>query len=279
MILWFIDRLIRYYKSSKVFPVVDIQVLNNGDTTQISLQPSGFSFKAGQYAFINIPSITPLEWHPFTISSAPGETALTFHIKNMGKNTWTARLARIYGGEGSSFAAITALPIVNVDGPYGNPPDFAAHQNIVLIAGGIGITPMISILKDLQQLHKQNEVKLGHLKNVYLMWVVRDLAILDMFREVFDDITNDHSCKDVFHIMLRVTQRSFSAKAVVDSPPPFNPPPVMGRPNIQQEFSDIAAVCGTNVLAMVCGPAPMVKEVQTAAYTFKFDLHMETFEL
>jgi ferredoxin-NADP reductase len=194
----------------------------------------------------------------------------------MGKNTWTARLARIYGTGGQSFARITSLPVVNIDGPYGYPPDFEHQHNIVLVAGGIGITPMISIVKDLHQLRKQNDPKAMRLKNLYLLWVVRDLAILEMFRDVFDEIHNDHTCKGVFHIMLRVTQRSFSAKIEGST---FNPPPVLGRPNLQQEFADIATVCGTSVLAMVCGPEPMVKEVQSAAYRCHFELHTETFEL
>ena len=53
----------------------------------------------------------------------------------------------------------------------------------------------------------------------------------------------------------------------------------IGRPNLHQEFADVAAKCGKHVLAMVCGPAPMVREVESASYKFHFDLHMETFEL
>jgi len=278
MILWFIDRLIRYRKSSKTFPVVDLVVHNKGDATQIILKANGFAFRAGQYAFINIPSITPLEWHPFTISSAPDETTLTFHVKNMGKTTWTARLARMYGGDGLSFNRMASLPVINIDGPYGNPPDYTSQENIYLVAGGIGITPMISILKDLYQLHKQNDPKVRYIKNIYLLWVVRELPVLNMFREIFDEICNDSTCRDKFHIMLRVTQRSFSTK-IVNEGPPINPPPVMGRPNIHQEFSDVEAKCGKHVLAMVCGPTPMIREVEAASYHYHFEFHMETFEL
>jgi hypothetical protein len=53
----------------------------------------------------------------------------------------------------------------------------------------------------------------------------------------------------------------------------------LGRPNIHQEFTDVAAKTGNHVLAMVCGPAPMVAEVETAALKHRFELHMETFEL
>jgi len=279
MILWFVDRLIRFYKSATVVPVASIHSHANGDITQINLLPpnGGFTFRAGQYAFINIPSITPLEWHPFTISSSPGDATLTFHIKNMGKNTWTARLARIYGRD----ATIDSLPVVNIDGPYGNPPPFNdQHDTLLLVAGGIGITPIISIFKDQYQLHKQNHRDAKKLKHIYLLWVVRDLSSLEMFRDVFDDISSDLHSQSKFHLILRVTQRSFSkAYGLTADAAPLNPQPIMGRPNLHQEFGDIARECGNHVLAMVCGPNLMVKEVQSAAFKCKFELHVETFEL
>jgi predicted ferric reductase len=45
---------------------------------------------AGSYASINIPSIAQFEWHPFTISSAPEDKYLRFHIRRAGD--WTSAL-------------------------------------------------------------------------------------------------------------------------------------------------------------------------------------------
>lgn len=36
----------------------------------------------------------------------------------MGKDSWTSRLAKVYGGNDKSFNAVSTLPVVNVDGPY-----------------------------------------------------------------------------------------------------------------------------------------------------------------
>ena len=44
-------------------------------------RPPRFRFKAGQYVRIMVPAISRHEWHPFTLSSAPGDPLLGLHIK------------------------------------------------------------------------------------------------------------------------------------------------------------------------------------------------------
>ena len=40
-----------------------------------------FDFYGGQYAFLHFPTVSTLQWHPFTISSAPSDDKVTFHIQ------------------------------------------------------------------------------------------------------------------------------------------------------------------------------------------------------
>ena len=98
-------------------------------------------FKPGQFAWIRMGS-TPLgfEEHPFTIASAPDPTgAVQFTVKQLGDFS---------GGIGD----ISAGDRVWVDGPHGAfTPDHHDATGLVLIAGGVGITPMISILRSLAQ--------------------------------------------------------------------------------------------------------------------------------
>lgn len=67
-----------------------------------------FNYKAGQYAFILIPSLSFLQWHPYSISSAPQESTITFHVADNGN--WSRAVTRM-----SDDKPVT----VKIDGPYG----------------------------------------------------------------------------------------------------------------------------------------------------------------
>ena len=114
-----------------------------GSTRLVTLRPighTGFEFDAGQFAWLTT-GRSPLlsQKHPLSIASAP--SALTgprphvqFAIKALGD--WSS----------SVVPALRAGHRVWIDGPYGafTPP--AGDSPLVLIAGGIGIAPMRSIL-------------------------------------------------------------------------------------------------------------------------------------
>ena len=75
--------------------------------------------------------------HPFSISAAPNGRFLRFTIKELGD--YTATLQRIPIGTG-----------VFVEGPYGALTGAArTRARVLLVAGGIGITPLRSLLEEL----------------------------------------------------------------------------------------------------------------------------------
>ena len=50
--------------------------------TQVVALPKDFEHFAGQFAYLHFPTVSVLEWHPFTISSAPSDgRSITFHIR------------------------------------------------------------------------------------------------------------------------------------------------------------------------------------------------------
>jgi predicted ferric reductase len=120
-------------------------------TWTLVLEPlghAGMSFKPGQFAWLTIGS-TPfsMQQHPFSIaSSAARHSYLEFTIRELGDFTSTIGNVKI----GSS---------VFVEGPYGAfVPDLTSSRGLVLIAGGVGIAPMMSILRTLNDTNDQRPV-------------------------------------------------------------------------------------------------------------------------
>ncbi|XP_042455712.1 respiratory burst oxidase homolog protein A-like isoform X1 [Zingiber officinale] len=128
-------------------------------TLQMS-KPAAFRYKSGQYMFVQCPAVSPFEWHPFSITSAPGDDYLSVHIRQLGD--WTRELKRVFaaacepsvaGKSGllrADEATKKSLPKLLIDGPYGAPAqDYKKYDVLLLVGLGIGATPFISILKDL----------------------------------------------------------------------------------------------------------------------------------
>ncbi|CAL8292042.1 unnamed protein product [Boreogadus saida] len=75
--------------------IVEVNLLPSKVTHLVIKRPPFFTFKPGDYLYINIPDIATYEWHPFTISSAPEQSdTLWLHIRSMGQ--WTNRLFEFF---------------------------------------------------------------------------------------------------------------------------------------------------------------------------------------
>ena len=98
---------------------------------------SAFSFQAGQFAWVTFNRRHPVTDHPFSIASAPGELpTLRLIIKANGDFTREV---------GSILAGTPAY----LDGPHGSFIVSPEAKSIVLIAGGVGVAPILSILQSL----------------------------------------------------------------------------------------------------------------------------------
>lgn len=155
------ERTLRAFRSG-YYPVRLLKVAiypGNVLTLQMS-KPAAFRYKSGQYMFVQCPAVSPFEWHPFSITSAPGDDYLSIHIRQLGD--WTQELKRVFseaceppvaGKSGLLRADETTknnLPKLLIDGPYGAPAqDYTKYDVLLLVGLGIGATPFISILKDL----------------------------------------------------------------------------------------------------------------------------------
>lgn len=117
-IAWALDLMLRYIITQRKVSVK--ATLLPGNVLRLTF-PKCFSYKAGQYAFLMFPPVSRFEYHPFTISSAPEEADMTFHIRELGD--WSKSFAayvkkQIDSGCANDLNQITLD--VFLEGPYGS---------------------------------------------------------------------------------------------------------------------------------------------------------------
>ncbi|MDU8927508.1 ferredoxin reductase family protein [Alisedimentitalea sp. MJ-SS2] len=151
-------------------------------TWEVTLTPQrhdGMRYKAGQFAWISIGrSAISLNENPFSIASAPASgNKLQFVIKELGDFTRT--LGRIQPGTRAY-----------VDGPHGNMmiDNHGVATGIAMVAGGVGIAPILGILR---QLHLENDPR----PTTLLYGNRREDQIV--YRDELDNLARDHGTRVV----------------------------------------------------------------------------------
>jgi predicted ferric reductase len=145
------DTPIAGQEQKNIWKVVKV-VPENHDSNSLYLEGPEDRFilrKAGQYASIRI--MRPDGWsepHPFTISGAPEDALLRLTIKKEGKFT-------------SAIGDLEPGAPVKCMGPLGMfCKDIDTKPSIVMIAGGVGITPFLSVLRHFRNIKTSNKVTL-----------------------------------------------------------------------------------------------------------------------
>lgn len=137
------------------------------DIFTLKLKPEKkFFFRAGQFCFLRLAKDKLYARHPFTIASSPPEDEICFTVKLEGK--FTKALAGLKSGEE-----------VIIEGPFGifTPEDRA--KDLVFMAGGVGITPFMSIIRDRLLENKT--------QNIILLYGVKTRADI-IYRQELDKI-------------------------------------------------------------------------------------------
>ncbi len=146
----------------------------SSNTVSIKLEPQGraLSFQAGQFVFVRFKSRgLSTESHPFSICSGPEEPV----VKSLGD--YTEKLTKLQPGE-----------LASVEGPFGKfSYRQAVHKQQIWLAGGVGITPFVSMAKDLN--------KSGHKVDLY--YCVNEQAEAVLLKELME-IAKDNKNFRVF---------------------------------------------------------------------------------
>lgn len=201
---------------------------------EIELEPTEgqaiMTYKAGQYAFIRfVDSSISKESHPFSLSSAPsfGQDNLQMIIKEMGD--FTKSLSQVEVGDK-----------VTLEGPYGNyfPHETVdSHTPMVLMSGGIGVTPNLSILR-----HEIAEQTNRRIVFVWGITMKNDLMFINELRQLEKEWPNFS-----YHII-------FSGENVEGYPHGFISDEFLAEIGVNELYSEANFY--------ICGPAIMINHTK-----------------
>jgi len=196
------------------------------NTYNVLLQPKAkkIDYAPGQFAFLKLyRESLPTEEHPFTISSSPTNGKnISFTIKNSGDYTSTVK----YTVPGDR---------ARIDGPYGHFSFLRyAPCDLLFIAGGVGITPILSMIRYLRDTNDE--------RSWTLIWGNRTEDDI-IFRKEIEQITSPD--RRVIHVLSE--QEDWQGeRGIID------------KPMLDRLLNDN----DRNARVFLCGPPPMMTAVR-----------------
>jgi predicted ferric reductase len=227
--------------------IVEVRPQRNDSSTMI-IEPEGhegLDFRAGQFLWITVgDSPYSMQQHPFSIASCPSDRCIELTVKELGDFT-------------ESVKHVEAGTRVWLEGPYGcfhRSPGRA--KGAVLIAGGVGITPVMSMLRDARHRHDPSPLILfdGNTSREEVM-----------FREEIGEMT-EHLNLKVVHVLSEPSDGWDGETGYIDEA-------VLDRHLPKDREAYEYFICGPGPLLDLVEPILRKKKVPTTAiHTERFDM-------
>jgi ferredoxin-NADP reductase len=184
-------------------------------------RPAGLDYKAGQFLQITINPTGKELTHHFSFSSSPTEKEHIEFTKKFTDSEFSTALKTIKQGDWA-----------RIDAPYGKFTFEGEHPKIGLLAGGIGITPLVSICKYCSDLRLNTKITL-----LYGCRTEGDIA----FRKELEALQSQNSNLKVVFTINEAAEGWRGAVGVINAD------------MVKKEIPDYA-----ETIFYTCGPPPMV---------------------
>eukprot|EP00047_Mylnosiga_fluctuans_P008222 m.6484 g.6484 ORF g.6484 m.6484 type:complete len:897 (-) comp2102_c0_seq1:134-2824(-) len=177
--LWLCDKLARGSAAMDTYAIDDLRY--HPTSGIVSLRVQAPAARPGQYFFVNVPDIGMAEWHPFS-AGRDSHGSVVFYVKHRHpvsphhRTTWTDRLATL------AATSPCSIPIARLHGPFGY-IETQPYRSIVLIAGGIGLTPLLALITSLHDASLRPARQPTPLQSVILVWMFRNAGEYHLFHD------------------------------------------------------------------------------------------------
>uniref|UniRef100_A0A7N8YCW9 NADPH oxidase 1 n=1 Tax=Mastacembelus armatus TaxID=205130 RepID=A0A7N8YCW9_9TELE len=272
MILYLCERCLRFIRYMQTVKYRKI-VMRPSKVLELQLVKNGFKMEVGQYVFLNCPAISQLEWHPFTMTSAPEEDFFSVHIRSAGD--WTDKLIDLMQQlpEETMFPT-TICTELGVDGPFGTASeDVFDYEVSMLVGAGIGVTPFASILKSIWYKFKDSDPNL-RTRKIYFYWLCRETHAFEWFADllqVLEKEMEERGLGDFLTYKLYLTgwDQSHATHVMVhfdketDVITGLKQKTCYGRPIWDKEFEQVCKENPTSAVGtFLCGPEALAKVLE-----------------
>ena len=167
-------------------------------------------YKPGMYVKLSVPEVSTVS-HPFTVNKVPGrDNRIRIIFQEVG--SFTSQLV-------AKLTAGNSTPEMVLDGYHGSTDrleQFLSHDVVVIVAGGIGITPYLSLLTELITVLSEEErpsplIKSFLTRKIVIHWACRNPNLIDyVSQEYFQPIMDSMPYVSglLVHIHIHQTGRS-----------------------------------------------------------------------
>ena len=275
--MYFIDLFIRLYSTnssiySKLQNIGSEKYGTSSTFINITFLNKIKTFPGCYYFVCFYKDISRFEWHPLSMVTYKNDT-IVFCAKKRGKHSWTNRLFNVVNSN------VLTNRKIYIQGPYGHISinyKNDTYETIIIIAGGIGITSMISILQDINTLYANK--KLLKLKQIYFYWIISHISLYDAFKKYFQDLNID-IIEVKIYITKKFTLDEFEVNYYSSSTDNNNKAIsfINDKPNITYTLNMIFSKNSKNTVLLTCGPPKLTDEISEVSNRFNIDISVEVF--